>query len=121
MISGTLAFNFYKAMNNNLFFTQNGSPNVYMMQPESWESVEQAISILKSGQVVLFNLEGIAPALAQRMTDFTSGCLCAIAGKQVAVGPDVFLFCPPNVTLSVHGKEQKVHGWGSSASQAVTA
>ena len=94
-----------------------------MMQPESWEAVEQAITILKSGQIVLFNLEGVAPALAQRMTDFTAGCLCAIAGKQVAIGPDVFLFCPPNVTVSVQGSDRQTQQWSaaSAAPQALMA
>lgn len=105
-------------MNSKLFFTQNGSPNVYMMQPGSWEAVEEAISILKAGQIVLFNLEGVAPALAQRMTDFTSGCLCAIAGKQVAIGQDVFLFCPPNVSLSVRGSDRNAQTWPTQNANA---
>ena len=77
------------------------------MQPDSWESVEQAIAILKSGQIVLFNLEGLPASFAQRLTDFTAGCLCALAGHQVAIGRDVFLFCPPNVKVSVSGIERQ--------------
>ena len=94
-------------MNNNLFFTQNTAPSVYSMQPDSWESVEQAIEMLKSGQIILFNLEGVSPSFAQRLTDFTSGCLCALAGHQVAIGRDVFLFCPPNVKVSVSNLENR--------------
>lgn len=88
-------------MNNNLFFAQASTPHVYSMQPDSWEAVEQAIAMLKAGQIVLFNLEGLPHSLAQRLTDFTAGSLCALAGHQVAIGRDVFLFCPPNVKLSV--------------------
>ena len=91
---------------NNLFFTQNAFPHVYSMQPDSWEAVEKAVEILKSGQIVLFNLEGLPTSLAQRLTDFTSGCLCALAGHQVAIGRDVYLFCPPNVKVSVSGLEE---------------
>ena len=94
-------------MNNNLFFTHNAVPNVYSMQPDSWEAVEQAVSILKSGQIVLFNLEGLPTSLAQRLTDFTAGCLCALSGHQVAIGRDVYLFCPPNVKISVSGIESQ--------------
>ena len=97
-------------MNNNLFFTQNITPHVYSMQPDSWESVEQAIEMLKSGQIVLFNLEGLPRSFAQRLTDFTSGCLCAIAGHQVSISRDVFLFCPPNVKLSVAGSDMSPQG-----------
>lgn len=92
-------------MNDNLFFTQSSTANVYSMQPDSWEAVEQAIAILKTGQIVLFNLEGLPRSYAQRFIDFTSGCLCALAGHQVTIGRDVLLFCPPNVKVSVAGVE----------------
>ena len=105
-------------MNNNLFFTQNSAPNVYSMQPESWECVEKAIDILKSGQIVLFNLEGVSPSFAKRLTDFTSGCLCALAGHQVEIGRDVFLFCPPNVKVTVSGLEDSPEVWVDNSAVA---
>ncbi|MCM1984270.1 cell division protein SepF [Lyngbya confervoides] len=105
-------------MTSNLFFTQKALPNVYTMQPESWECVEQAVSILKSGQVVLFNLESLPADLAQRMTDFTSGCLCAIAGQQVKIGRDVVMFCPPNIRVSTPGIEDTCQSWATDPTLA---
>lgn len=106
---------------NNLFFTQNSEPIVYSMQPDSWESVEQAIEMLKAGQIILFNLEGVSPSFAQRLTDFTSGCLCALAGHQVTISRDVFLFCPPNVKVSIANFENQSSDAMGSNSAAMSA
>jgi cell division inhibitor SepF len=98
-------------MDNNLFFSRKFPANIFMLQPESWECVEKAIAALKAGHVVLFNLERVPTDMAQRMTDFASGCISAISGHQVAIGHDVYLFCPPNVTVSLKGVEQDVSQW----------
>lgn len=108
-------------MNNNLFLTQNSTPSVYSIQPDSWESVEQAIAMLKAGQIILFNLEGVSPSFAQRLTDFTSGCLCALSGHQVAIGRDVFLFCPPNVKVSVADLESEPNVFMGETAQPLMA
>jgi FtsZ-interacting cell division protein YlmF len=98
-------------MDNNLFFSRKFPANIFMLQPESWDCVEKAIAALKAGHVVLLNLERVPTDMAQRMTDFASGCISAISGHQVAIGHDVYLFCPPNVTVSLKGVDQTASQW----------
>ncbi len=72
---------------------------IAVLEPQSIAETERAVSALKAGTVVLFNLSGVEPEQAQRYVDFASGSTCAISGHQIKVGQDIFLYTPPTVEI----------------------
>jgi cell division inhibitor SepF len=88
-------------MRNLLPLTGASNYKIAYLSPQTFEETREAIAALREGEIVLFNLDGLAPPQAQRIADFVSGCVCALSGHKAVVGNGVLLFAPPTVQITV--------------------
>ncbi len=88
-------------MRNLLPLTSTSGYKIAFLSPQTFEETREAISALKDGEVLLFNLADLGPVQAQRISDFVSGCACALSGHKAIVGNGVVLFAPPTVQITV--------------------
>jgi cell division inhibitor SepF len=72
---------------------------VVVMQPGSFEAVQEAVLALRDHATVLLNLSSLPPDQAQRAADFMAGGAFALDGQQERLGEMVFLFAPHFVQL----------------------
>jgi cell division inhibitor SepF len=72
---------------------------VVLMQPTSFEAVQEAVMALRDHATVLLNLSSLPPEQAQRAADFMAGGAFALDGQQERLGESVFLFAPHFVHL----------------------
>jgi cell division inhibitor SepF len=88
-------------MRNLLPLTSTSGYKIAFLSPQTFEETRDAISALKDGEILLFNLAELGPVQAQRISDFVSGCACALSGHKAVVGNGVVLFAPPTVQITV--------------------
>jgi cell division inhibitor SepF len=88
-------------MRNLLPLTSTSGYKIAFLSPQTFEETRDAIAALKDGEILLFNLAELGPVQAQRISDFVSGCACALSGHKAVVGNGVVLFAPPTVQISV--------------------
>ena len=86
--------------------TPDFSPNpmawgaeVVVMQPRSFEEVQEAVMALRDHATVLLNLDALPDVETQRAADFMAGGAFALDGQQERLGERVFLFAPHFVQL----------------------
>ncbi len=82
----------------------NGSSEVVVMEPRSFEEMPQAIQALRERKSVVLNLTTMDPDQAQRAVDFVAGGTYAIDGHQERIGESIFLFTPNCVQVSTPGE-----------------
>jgi cell division inhibitor SepF len=87
-------------MRNLLPLTGQPGYKIAFLSPQTFDETREAIAALKEGEIVLFNLADLGPLQAQRITDFVSGCACAISGHKAIVGNGVLLFAPSTVQIT---------------------
>lgn len=87
-------------MKNLLPLTGTFGYKIAFLSPKTFEETREAISALKDGEILLFNLAELGPVQAQRIADFVSGCACALSGHKAVVGNGVLLFAPPTVQIT---------------------
>ncbi|MCG9891322.1 MAG: cell division protein SepF [Thermosynechococcaceae cyanobacterium MS004] len=87
-------------MNNLLPLSGQPGYKIAFLSPQTFDETREAIAALKDGEIVLFNLEDLGPVQAQRITDFVSGCACALSGHKATVGNGVLLFAPASVQIT---------------------
>jgi len=73
---------------------------VVVIEPKSFDDVQQVANYLKEKKPVLINFEHTDAEEAHRIIDFISGATYAIAGDIKKVGHNVFLCAPSNVSVS---------------------
>ncbi|MGK7877572.1 MAG: cell division protein SepF [Xenococcaceae cyanobacterium] len=78
----------------------NGTPEVVVIEPHSFEEMPQVIQVLRERRSVVLNLNVMEPDEAQRAVDFVAGGTYAIDGHQERVGESIFLFTPNCVKVS---------------------
>lgn len=78
----------------------NGTSEVVVMEPRSFEEMPQAIQALRERKSVVLNLTIMDPDQAQRAVDFVAGGTYAIDGHQERIGESIFLFTPNCVQVS---------------------
>lgn len=78
----------------------NGSAEVIVMEPRTFEEMPQAILALRERKSVVLNLSIMDPDQAQRAVDFVAGGTYAIDGHQERIGESIFLFTPNCVQVS---------------------
>ncbi len=88
-------------MRNLLPLTSTSGYKIAFLSPQTFEETRDAIAALKDGEILLFNLAELGPLQAQRISDFVSGCACALSGHKAVVGNGVVLFAPPTVQITV--------------------
>jgi cell division inhibitor SepF len=88
-------------MRNLLPLTSTSGYKIAFLSPQTFEETRDAITALKDGEILLFNLAELGPVQAQRISDFVSGCACALSGHKAVVGNGVVLFAPPTVQITI--------------------
>ena len=76
------------------------TPQVVVMQLQSFEQVTQAVQILWQGHLLVLNLTQMDAIQAQRAVDFVAGANYSIDGQQQHLAPGLFLFAPKGVRLA---------------------
>ncbi len=78
----------------------NGTSEVVVIEPHSFEEMPQVIQALRERRSVVLNLNVMNPEEAQRAVDFVAGGTYAMDGHQERVGESIFLFTPSCVKVS---------------------
>lgn len=76
-----------------------GNKNIVFFFPKSYSEVQKLIDYLKNGEPVMLNLDGITDEEAQRMLDFASGAVYALAGSIQRVAGNIFLLTPEGLGI----------------------
>ncbi|MDV2995486.1 MAG: Cell division protein SepF [Chroococcidiopsis sp. SAG 2025] len=76
------------------------TPQVVVMQLQSFEQVTQAVEILWRGQPLVLNVVQMDAEIAQRAVDFVAGATYALEGQQQYLAAGIFLFAPNGVQLA---------------------
>lgn len=90
-----------KAKVLNLATPQMKSLRVVVIEPHSFEEVQQIADQLKERRPVILNLDGADKTVARRVVDFVSGTVYALGGGMQRINPSIFLFTPPNVDIAL--------------------
>lgn len=72
---------------------------VSVMQPKTYDEVEQIADHLKDRQPVIVSLDGLDKAVSRRIIDFVSGTTYALDGSIHRIGDNIFMFAPINVSI----------------------
>ena len=84
----------------------NGTSEVTLMEPRSFDEMPQAIQALRERKTVILNLTMMDPDQAQRAVDFVAGGTYAIDGHQERIGESIFLFAPSCVNVRSYFQEE---------------
>ena len=79
---------------------------VHIVEPQSFNDVQEVGDRLKANQPVILNLQAIAPELRRRLVDFSSGLAYATGGTMARVADRVYLLTPSNVEISQEEKDR---------------
>jgi cell division inhibitor SepF len=86
--------------------------NVHLMDPKSFEDVQEATLQLRSGKPVVVNMSEIEKELAQRLLDFISGSVFALDGQIQKVGHMIYLLTPSNVGITGDHRNEETRSRG---------
>lgn len=82
---------------------QKASPfsglRVMVLEPRTFEEVQQIADHLKERRPVIVSLESVDRDLSKRIVDFVSGTTYALDGNVQRIGESIFLFTPSNVSI----------------------
>ena len=80
----------------------DGSTRVKMVifRPNAYEESQDIIDALKSRKSIILNLDEIDVRLAQRILDFVSGAVYALAGDIKKAARNIFVVAPSNVDVA---------------------
>jgi len=88
---------------------------VVVVEPRSFDEVQEITDNLKNRCPVIINLEQAESDLAKRVVDFVSGATYALNGSLQKVGNGIFLFVPNNMDISSdlrnQSKEKGLFPW----------
>ncbi|NMA54910.1 MAG: cell division protein SepF [Firmicutes bacterium] len=73
--------------------------NVVVRRPSSFAEAEPIAALVKGGQAVVVNFEGVPMDTAQRLVDYLSGATYALDGNMEKIGTAIFLFAPLDVNI----------------------
>lgn len=79
---------------------QSTSSKVILLEPHSYDEVQEIADQLKSRKAVVINLQRLPREQAKRIVDFLSGTVYAIGGDIQKLGEHIFLCTPENVNVS---------------------
>lgn len=72
---------------------------VMVLEPRTFEEVQQVADHLKERRPVIVSLESVDRDLSKRIIDFVSGTTYALDGNVQRIGESIFLFTPSNVSI----------------------
>ena len=78
----------------------NASMKMVVFQPMSYDDTQSIIDNLKARKPVIINLEMLEIDVAQRVLDFVSGAVYALAGSIHKVSKGIFVLAPSNVNIT---------------------
>jgi len=78
-----------------------------VVQPTSFEDVEDVANHLKNNKPVVMNLEYTDKETSRRMIDFISGTACGINGHIQKVSNNIFLCAPCNIDIMSDFKDER--------------
>lgn len=90
---------------NNVFdeeFNKHPLPpevRVVVRRPRSFAESEPIAALVKAGQAVVVNFEGVPVETAQRIVDYLCGATYALEGNMEKIGSAIFLFTPADVDI----------------------
>ncbi len=73
---------------------------VMLIEPRTYDEVQDIADHLKSRRAVVINLQRISHDQAKRIVDFLSGTVYAIGGDIQKLGANIFLCTPDNVDVT---------------------
>lgn len=76
------------------------SSKVMLLEPRSYEEVQDIADHLCSRKAVIINLQRVPREQGRRIVDFLSGTVYAIGGDIQKVGSQIFFCAPDNVDIS---------------------
>lgn len=77
----------------------SSSLRVTVVEPKSYEEVQQIADYLKERRAVIISLEQVERELSKRIVDFISGTTYALDGTMQRIGEAIFLCAPSNVAI----------------------
>lgn len=75
-------------------------PKVILLEPRSYQEVQDIADHLKSRRAVVINLQRMPKDQAKRVVDFLSGTVYAIGGDIQKLGVQTFICTPDNIDVS---------------------
>nr|WP_209808918.1 cell division protein SepF [Ammoniphilus resinae] len=90
-----------KKHRNNVVSLQHAKENVkvVLVEPRSYEEVQDIADHLRSRRAVIINLQRVNQDQAKRIIDFISGTVYALNGDIHKVGTSIFMCAPDNVDI----------------------
>ncbi|WP_096435489.1 cell division protein SepF [Alteribacter populi] len=79
---------------------QQSNAKVMLIEPHSYDEVQDIADHLKNRKAVVINLQRIHHDQAKRVVDFLSGTVYAIGGDIQKLGVNIFLCTPDNVDVT---------------------
>jgi cell division inhibitor SepF len=76
------------------------SAKVMLVEPRTYDEVQEIADHLKNRKAVVINLQRISHDQAKRIVDFLSGTVYAIGGDIQKLGVNIFLCTPDNVDVT---------------------
>lgn len=76
-----------------------GSKNFVFFSPKSYDDVKSLINYMRQGEPAIINLDEISDSEAQRILDFISGAVCALAGSVQRISGNIFLIAPEGFNI----------------------
>lgn len=76
------------------------SAKVILIEPRTYDEVQDIADHLKNRKAVVINLQRIGHDQAKRIVDFLSGTVYAIGGDIQKLGANIFLCTPDNVDVA---------------------
>lgn len=76
------------------------SAKVMLIEPRTYDEVQDIADHLKNRKAVVINLQRISHDQAKRIVDFLSGTVYAIGGDIQKLGANIFLCTPDNVDVT---------------------
>ncbi len=77
-----------------------GSQDVFVIKPQGFDDAQTVADFLKSGKVIVINMEGLQLETAQRIIDFIGGACYGIDGQLNAVSASIFIAAPVNIEVT---------------------
>jgi FtsZ-interacting cell division protein YlmF len=78
---------------------ENVITEIVVFEPRVYEDTLSISSHLKSGRPIIVNLKNLDAINGKRLIDFVCGTAYAFDGKMQKIGPNIFLFTPPTVSI----------------------
>jgi cell division inhibitor SepF len=83
----------------NLSAVKETGMKVVLVEPRSYDEVQEITDHLREKRCVVMNLQRIPIDQAKRIVDFLSGATYALNGEMQKVGVNIFICAPNNVDL----------------------